>query len=107
MSNPFEVFFLMIKFIVYGCFMAMGMIAGKFATYALQSLLIPDDCAYHTGTKPLWFRLMYDTPSIEGGHPVPNMAQTVLFQIIGIYIGFKLAKWVFSSVKQSSSEKQP
>ena len=107
MSQPFVMFFKMIKIIVYVCFIAMGMIASKSATYALQSLLIPDDCAYHVATKPLWFKLMYDTPSFEGGHPVPNLAQTILFQIIGIYLSYKLVQWIFSTVKHSPSEKQP
>lgn len=106
MSKPFVMFFKMIKIIVYFCFIAMGMIAGKTATYALQSLLIPDDCAYHVATKPLWFKLMYATPSLEGGHPVPNLAQTILFQIIGIYLSYKLVQWIFSSVKHPTSEKQ-
>lgn len=78
----------------------MGMYAGKIGTYALQNILVPDECAYHNATQPIWFKLMYKTPSVEGGHPVPNLAQTLLFQIIGIYLSYKLLKWIFSSVKK-------
>lgn len=58
----------------------------------LDKLLIPDPCYYHNRETGFLFNLFYDTPSFNGGHPMPTNFNIILTIIIGGLFGHRLKK---------------
>ncbi len=59
----------------------------------VQSVLLGDECQYHSNGTSFLFNLFYDLPASNGYHPWPstfNYATTMILP--ALYLGFRTAK---------------
>jgi len=64
-----------------------------FVNMFMQSVLLGDECQYHSGETSFLFDLFYDLPAYNGYHPWPstfNYATTMV--IPALYLGYRSAK---------------
>ena len=60
--------------------------------FVFYSILIPDECYYHSHETPLIIDLLFDFPAYEGFHPVPSIIGYILSFGIGIAVTLWLNK---------------
>ena len=81
-------------------FMILGAIAILFLNYSfIEQILIPDPCYYHSRETSFLFRLFYDTPAFNGGHPFPSLVNIIFTIAIGLLIGWGAYRFFLGNSK--------
>jgi hypothetical protein len=60
--------------------------------YIIYPAFIDDPCYYHVNEASLLIEILFDFPAYEGYHPVPTFWGTIIFGIIGFFVGKRIVK---------------
>lgn len=87
------------KIIWYGIFLALPWLFGLFVVNVfVQSVLLGDECQYHSGDTSRLFDLFYDLPAENGYHPSPSVFNYATTMVLpALYLGFSTARRFFKN----------
>ncbi len=76
------------------CCSLFGMITMAFLNFCiLDSIIIPDPCAYHGEERGSIFNIFYKMESGDGYHPFPTTFNFILTAVAGIMVGLAMYKY--------------
>ena len=82
------------KIISITCCSLFGVITMAFLNFCiLDSIIIPDPCAYHSKETGSIFNLFYKMESGDGYHPSPSTFNFMLTVVAGIALGLAMYKF--------------
>jgi hypothetical protein len=71
-------------------------VIGVFISIAIETILIPNSCYYHTRDPGKIISLLFDFPASENGHPVASHLNVILSSasggLVGLILGIMLTK---------------
>jgi hypothetical protein len=76
------------QFIIIVILSIPGIVISYIIFYLFESILISDECKYHSEDASWFIELMYDFPSWNGCHPWPSNFQFGLIFTFGIFLSY-------------------
>ena len=101
MENSYTLRFRRVTHIfIKGIFIALGTVAVFSLNYfVVEKLLIPDPCYYHNRETGILFKIFFDTPTFNGGHPFPTAVNFLVTLIVGLLTGWVIYRAGFRRFK--------